>query len=531
MKYFKDFLQFKNLIKIFEQEKTEVKKTPYEEKMGDESFDIKARKRKKGKKLDYTLKYDSQDYKEHPWNGAGGVPRGKAGSNYQTKWVKDVENAFNKPETREKMVEFLKNYKGQDYQTVQRMIATEVKKSGEENLWKSMLKNATDGKVGPYHRIVWNGMIENKIPVPELPKYEVITGSNPEDAGTTKGDGTYDEATSVTVEATPNEKYEFINWTEANQEVSNQSTYTFQISSDRTLLANFKAKPKDVPDDDDEDDDDEDENRIGTVDSEPEERSINTDYARVIRAGDKVGYKLGEEEKMQRRFEMPKGDNKDKILNLDYPSLDKTIYSCNKCGFVSDILLNECPKSEGGCGAKNSFEEEELDKESIKNTKVKLGRVENLSDKVVGDDRTIAFDCVMNVNEFLKVDVYVYIFYQRLQTKKKEDAGVDVGVMRKIIKGGQGKTNVKFNLNNKTLVDFESPFVANIIFSTKELEFGKDQLSDPNKPFKFSKDNPKFASLIKQLSTTGKDGMIRSFLMTMHKGPLYSTARVKSSPK
>ena len=41
MKYFKDFLQFKNLIKIFEQEKTEVKKTPYEEKMGDESFDIK----------------------------------------------------------------------------------------------------------------------------------------------------------------------------------------------------------------------------------------------------------------------------------------------------------------------------------------------------------------------------------------------------------------------------------------------------------------------------------------------------------
>jgi hypothetical protein len=530
MKYFKDFFQYKKLSKIFEQEaqpKTKVEKTPYEEKMGDETFDIKARKRKKGKKLDYTLKYDSQDYKDHPWNGGAGIARGKAGSNYQTKWVKDVENAFNKPETREKMVEFLKNYRGQDYQTVQRMISADTSKLGEENLWKAMLKRATDGKVGPYHRIVWNGMIENKIPVPELPQYKVTTSSQPDGSGTTTGDGTFDEASSVTIEASASEGFTFVNWTENDQEVSKDSKFTFQISSDRNLVANFKKGPSKLPDDEDEDEDEDDDRRGRFRASDlDDERSINTDYARVLRSGDKVGPKLGEEEKLQRRIEIPQGDNKEKILFMNYPKSESTLYECGECGGLADVLLNKCP----GCNAVNTFKERDLKKEDLTDSKVRLGRVENLTDTIDGDKRVISFNCVLNRNEYLKDNVYVYLFYQRPKTNKKEEKNLDLGVMRKVIKGGKGQVNFTLVASKKNLIDWKDAFFGNVFFSTQELDFGKDKLVD-GKPLKLSKDNPQLAALIDKLGKPGKDGMIRSFLNTIHKGPLYSTAKVESSPE
>lgn len=60
--------------------------------------------------------------------------------------------------------------------------------------------------------------------------------------GTVSGNGTYDHGTSHTVTATPESDYNFINWTEGGTEVSTNPSYTFTVTSDRTLRANFDLK-------------------------------------------------------------------------------------------------------------------------------------------------------------------------------------------------------------------------------------------------------------------------------------------------
>ena len=63
-------------------------------------------------------------------------------------------------------------------------------------------------------------------------------------AGTTVNSGSEVEAnTSLTFTATPNEGYEFVNWTDAsNKEVSTNATYTTTVTAAISLTANFKAK-------------------------------------------------------------------------------------------------------------------------------------------------------------------------------------------------------------------------------------------------------------------------------------------------
>ena len=58
--------------------------------------------------------------------------------------------------------------------------------------------------------------------------------------------------TSLTFTATPNDGYEFVNWTDAsNMEVSTNTTYTTTVSAEISLTANFKAKTPVTPTGDD----------------------------------------------------------------------------------------------------------------------------------------------------------------------------------------------------------------------------------------------------------------------------------------
>ena len=59
--------------------------------------------------------------------------------------------------------------------------------------------------------------------------------------GTVTGAGEYAEGETVTLTATANEGYTFVNWTENGAEVSTSATYTFTVTADRTLVANFAA--------------------------------------------------------------------------------------------------------------------------------------------------------------------------------------------------------------------------------------------------------------------------------------------------
>jgi hypothetical protein len=67
----------------------------------------------------------------------------------------------------------------------------------------------------------------------------ISTSSNPETGGSTTGGGGFNYGASVTVTATPASGYLFINWTEGGSAVSTNASYTFTVTSGRTLVANF----------------------------------------------------------------------------------------------------------------------------------------------------------------------------------------------------------------------------------------------------------------------------------------------------
>jgi hypothetical protein len=62
---------------------------------------------------------------------------------------------------------------------------------------------------------------------------------SPGGSGKTSGAGTFRTETSRTVKATANNGFLFANWTENGAVTSSNASYTFKLSSDRTLTANF----------------------------------------------------------------------------------------------------------------------------------------------------------------------------------------------------------------------------------------------------------------------------------------------------
>ena len=69
--------------------------------------------------------------------------------------------------------------------------------------------------------------------------------ANPAEGGEVNGGGAYPEGADCTLTATANEGYTFVNWTESGQEVSTDATYSFTVTSNRTLVANFTANSVD----------------------------------------------------------------------------------------------------------------------------------------------------------------------------------------------------------------------------------------------------------------------------------------------
>ena len=63
--------------------------------------------------------------------------------------------------------------------------------------------------------------------------------ANPSEGGEVSGGGTYQVGSECTLTATPNEGYSFTNWTENDDVVSTDATYTFTVNTNRTLVANF----------------------------------------------------------------------------------------------------------------------------------------------------------------------------------------------------------------------------------------------------------------------------------------------------
>ncbi|TCC88497.1 DUF3494 domain-containing protein [Pedobacter frigiditerrae] len=72
-------------------------------------------------------------------------------------------------------------------------------------------------------------------------QFAVTLASNPLSGGTTDGEGSYPSGTSVTISATRNIGYTFVNWIDkANGTiVSTSASYTFALAANRSFIANF----------------------------------------------------------------------------------------------------------------------------------------------------------------------------------------------------------------------------------------------------------------------------------------------------
>ena len=69
--------------------------------------------------------------------------------------------------------------------------------------------------------------------------YTVSVSVNPTNGGSAIGGGTYAYGTTCALTAVANEEYSFINWTENGTEVSTDAAYSFIVSANRALVANF----------------------------------------------------------------------------------------------------------------------------------------------------------------------------------------------------------------------------------------------------------------------------------------------------
>ncbi len=73
-------------------------------------------------------------------------------------------------------------------------------------------------------------------PIPK-PTYTITTSAT--EGGTVSGAGEYEQGSSVTLTATPENGYLFVGWTENNEQISTDESFTFIADCDRTLVANF----------------------------------------------------------------------------------------------------------------------------------------------------------------------------------------------------------------------------------------------------------------------------------------------------
>ena len=74
--------------------------------------------------------------------------------------------------------------------------------------------------------------------------YTISVSANPTNGGSVTGGGTYQQGQSCTVTATPASGYTFLRWTENGNQVSTNASYTFTVTGNRTLVAQFQAQPQ-----------------------------------------------------------------------------------------------------------------------------------------------------------------------------------------------------------------------------------------------------------------------------------------------
>ncbi|MCQ2309166.1 MAG: C10 family peptidase [Bacteroidales bacterium] len=81
---------------------------------------------------------------------------------------------------------------------------------------------------------------------PEGTRYHVRATAFPENAGNIFGVGSYEPGETCTLKVTSNKHYTFHNWTIDGEIVSNDSIFSFEVSENKRLVANFDREPVEI---------------------------------------------------------------------------------------------------------------------------------------------------------------------------------------------------------------------------------------------------------------------------------------------
>ena len=81
-------------------------------------------------------------------------------------------------------------------------------------------------------------LVDTNPPTPPA-SFTISTSVSPVGAGTVGGSGVYSNGANVTVMATPNSGFAFVDWTEGGAPVSTSASYNFVAAANRSLVANF----------------------------------------------------------------------------------------------------------------------------------------------------------------------------------------------------------------------------------------------------------------------------------------------------
>jgi hypothetical protein len=97
--------------------------------------------------------------------------------------------------------------------------------------------HSTDSDLGDVQHTYTLSILDPGVQPP--PHINVTTSASPPEGGSTAGDGDYATGTIVTVVATANPGFAFVNWTDGGTIVSTSPSYDFTADVNRDLIANF----------------------------------------------------------------------------------------------------------------------------------------------------------------------------------------------------------------------------------------------------------------------------------------------------
>ena len=102
-------------------------------------------------------------------------------------------------------------------------------------------ENGTQVSTNPNYTFTITGN-RNLVANFQAQQYTISITPNPSNGGSVSGGGTYNHGQSCTVNATVNSGYTFVNWTENGTQVSTNPNYTFTVTGNRNLVANFQIQ-------------------------------------------------------------------------------------------------------------------------------------------------------------------------------------------------------------------------------------------------------------------------------------------------